>query len=346
MIKKIVVCHFPRLDIYVAIWLLRKFGELFFPGVKTAEIVLLSGKLEKQSEGERLKDGVLCVGFGNGSFDVRAKKADCVTSLVANAINIKTDPALIKLIEFVVYKEVEGKNYPFDLAGLVVSMNHQYPENPDIVYTWLNDVFEAKYVDYQRILKPFQFEFERIARTEKIPGYSGSTLKLAVLESDDPLVDDFIKSDFKNSDIAFLVHRRGTGHTQIITNRRFGLLIQDIVQLIRLSEQKNKKKVVTYEWKELALPGFAPGVEEWQYDDVNQTLINANFGGKLLPTTKLTLAKIVELVKLGANPKQFEPATQMACLRGQCYSRPGTPCPLYCFGLHRCRLIRHHQHNG
>jgi len=116
-IQKILTHESPDLDAMMSVLLLREFGEPFFPGAKTAEVIfspagmLPDGLSVRQLE----KKGILAVDIGGGRFDShpsettgRAKADRSATDLVAEALGVLDHPDWAELIEFSRLQDTRG----------------------------------------------------------------------------------------------------------------------------------------------------------------------------------------------------------------------------------------------
>lgn len=338
----------PHLDEYLAIFLLRKFGEDKFPGVSKATIVYWNsgGQVpDARTANDYEKEGALLVGIGGGCFDEHPtadgdrKEGECAATLVAKALGIADDPSLEKILKFAVNNDLKAAAHPFDIAYVAKVMHQQYPNNPEIVMEWVMAGLEAKYHEQASFFNETKKEFDRVAEIEVIQGPRGKMLKMATVVSDDEQMSKFARSVYGGS-IAVVIQKKSLGNIQIYTNRQYGLTLYDVAQMLRLAEQEKKGKVITREWKILASEGKVQGAEEWFFHYAGQMLLNGSLTATSVPPTKLSLDKIREIVRIGVNPNVFEPSFSVSCKKGICASTMKKECPWYKFGLHRCREIR------
>ena len=137
-----------------------------------------------------------------------------------------------------------------------------------------------------------------------------------------------------------VIQRQSSGNTQIYTNKKIRLFIQDVVQMVRVSEQEAGGKTGATNWEALSLEGKIEGAEEWYYHKTGQMLLNGSLTAKGVPPTRLSLEQIKSLVRIGINPDAFEPKRVIYCEKKKCTSSWTNPCPWYKSKLHRCRKIR------
>lgn len=346
MFHTIVTHERPHLDEIVAIWLLRKFGEQMFPGIDTAKVVFWKtggvtpdGRTAEEYEA----DGVLLVGVGGGQFDEHPttngerKQGDCAATLIAKAIGVEDDPALELLLKYVVDNDTKGAGHPLDIAHLATLLHQRYPNNPEKVMEWVTEGIEAKYREQYEFWTLTREEYERVAEVEEVWGPDGRTLTMVTVVSDSEQMSKFAR--FRGA--AVVIQKRSSGNVQIFTNKRFGLVLYDVAQMLRLAEQETKSNVVTTDWKTLAAEGKVEGAEEWFFHEKLQALLNGSSTAKDVPPTRLTLDIIKEVVRIGINPDVFEASRAPDCRRGICTATASDPCSWYSWGLHRCRKIRY-----
>jgi len=349
MVSTIATHEKPHLDEIVAIWLLKKFGEKKFPGISKAKITYwdTGGETPDNRPAEEYeKKGTVLIGIGGGRFDEHPnngnprKEGECTATLVAKVLQIENDPSLEKILAFTLNNDLKAAAHPFDLAYITKLMHQQYPDNPGKVITWVIAGLEVKYQEQYQFFNDTKKEFDKLAVIEKIPGPSKRVLTLVSITTDNEQMNKFARSNFGcNADI--IIQKNSSGNVQIFSNQKKGkLTFYDVVQMIRLTEQKAKGKIITSDWKNLAAEGKVEGAEEWYYFEKGQMLLNGSHTARNIPATKLTMEEIKKIVKIGVNPIAFEPSRTNKCQKIICNSTRNNECPWYKFGLHRCRKIR------
>lgn len=347
--REIVTHVAPHLDEIVAVWLLRTFGEAKFPGIAKAKVTFWStggATPDGRTAAEYEQDGIILVGVGGGRFDEHPtetsarKEGACATTLVAEALGVHEDPALEKILHFVVHNDLKGSSQPFDLPSMVKILHQQHPSSSKKVMDWALQAIEAKYQEQLRFWTSTKEQFEKIAQVETTPGPRDSMLKIVTIESDDELMNKFARSP-QGGQAAVIIQKRSTGNVQIFTNKVYGLTLYDTAQILRLAEQQKKGGVVqTTDWKTLSSEGVVPGCEEWFFHHGMQSLLNGSLTAKEVPPTRLSLEHIKQIVRIGIDPKSFEPKHATSCENGVCDSSSQNRCPWQHYGLHRCRKIR------
>lgn len=351
-IETIVVHVRPHLDEVAAIWLLKKFGEEKFPGVKDAKITFGGSGGEAppgQSAAAWESQGRLFVGVGGGRFDEHPtlqsgrKENECAATLVAKELGVADNPALEKILQFVLNNELKAAGHPFDIASILKILWAVWPDLHEAIIKWAILALEAKYEEQRRFFEETGKEFKEKARIEEVVGPIGRPLKIATIQSDNELVNKFARSEFGGR-MAVVIQQHPSGNVQIFTNAAYGLVLFDVAQMVRLEEQERKGQLVTTDWKELMKEGKVAGAEEWYFfcppGGTASALFNGSLTAKNVPPTRIPLQRLTELVKIGISPSTFEPQRLSDCQRGTCVSSVNNPCPWYRRGLQRCRKIR------
>jgi DNA gyrase/topoisomerase IV subunit A len=347
--KSIITHEKPHMDEITAVWLLRTFGESKFPGVAKAKISFWSsgGKTpDGRTAAEYEQEGTLLIGVGGGRFDEHPtansdrKENECATTLIAKTLGVDDDPALEKILNFVAHNDLKGSAQPFDLPSLVKLLHQQHPTSSKKVMDWALDAIEAKYQEQEQFWTSTKEQFEKIAQSEEVTGPNDQKLVMVSIESDDELMNKFARSP-QGGQAAVIIQKRSSGNVQIFTNKRYGLTLYDVAQMIRIAEQRAKGGTVqTTDQKALSSEGVVKGCEEWFFHHALQMLMNGSSTATDVQPTRLTLEQIRQIVRIGINPKSFEPKRATECESGTCTSAQSNRCPWECYGLQRCRKVR------
>ncbi|MDD3434414.1 MAG: hypothetical protein PHD96_00600 [Candidatus Pacebacteria bacterium] len=315
----------PHLDELVAIWLIDKFGSKEF--------------VKKYAED---KQNTIEIGIGGGLFDEHSsvntarKEGESAATLVAKALKIENNPALQALLKFVTERDLKGGRQPFDLDWAVQLLNSEV-QDFQVVYDWLTFLLEPYYQQQVKFFADTREEFEKVAQTENVLGPNGKNYKMVTVISDNEQMNKVARQE----GAAIIIQKCLRGNVQIFTNQKYGLTLFDIVQIIRLEEQKKKGKLITTDWRLLSQEGTIPGVEEWYFQVQGQMMLNGSLSHPEISPTKLSLEEIKRLVRIGLNPNMYENSHLQNCKKGICTSTQKNPCPYYVWGLHRCRKIRY-----
>ena len=126
-------------DEALAIALLRGFGRERFPGIENAQVEFWGRAVP--IEGRGLKEGVLCIGVGEGLFDehqVNGRNAKaCATTLVADYLGIsKIGSPLNGLLSYALDVDSNPVASPYSLPTILKDVNLLYAESPSDVLEW------------------------------------------------------------------------------------------------------------------------------------------------------------------------------------------------------------------
>lgn len=300
----------PHLDEIAAIWLLKRFGREKFPGVENASIAYHdSGAAtpDGRSVEEWEKEGWLFVGCGGSRFDEHPsqdngrKEGECAATLVAKELGVADDPALQKILQFVLNTDTKATNHPFDLGVVVQDLHATYPEDPHVVMDWVWLALDAKYAQQ----KAFFDAAEDFARAEfhEVILENGRTAKVMVVESDRETIWKYAR--WRDRDIAVGIVRREWGHTQIFTEKRFSIDLSRTAAFIRMVERARKGiETKREEMDAIAEEGVVLGIEEWYYFKVGEMLLNGSLTNISTPPTRVPLSEITQLVIRGISKKE------------------------------------------
>jgi hypothetical protein len=332
---KIIATHpKPHFDELTAIWLLRKFGSKKFPGIETAVIQYWNRSDIKETPETYETRGILLVGIGGGKFDEHPengnarKENECAATLVAKFLGVDDDPALERILRFTLNSDLNGSAQSFDMA-IIAKLLYAY-QDPEKVLEWTFVGLEAKFQEQLQFLTTTRNEFKKLAQIEEI-GYEGKRIKIATIISDDELISKFARSRH-GGNTAVVIQQRSTGNVQIFTNKRIGIDLHEVAKILRLEEQRIKKKFSVTDWDALVADGKLEGSEEWYYHEQGQVLLNGSNTAVNIPATKIPLDDIRELVKVGLQNNHFHSKCNPRDCRN-CYWQP--------WGLQRCRRLRY-----
>jgi len=349
--KTIVTHEKPHLDEIGVIWLLKYFdeGEKKFPGIRDAKIEFW-GEGGTTPDGRNVKewekDGFLMVGVGGGRLDEHkqninvAADGECAFSLARKELGLDDNPALDEIDRFILRVDSKGGANPFDISSIVKAGNN-YSEKTQHVINWAMLALQWKYMEQLQFFELTRAEFDEKAEIEKIETYKG-TVNLVVIESDDPLITRFARSTF-GCEAAVVIQKQHSGNVQISTNKKFAIKLHDVIQILRLEEQKLKGGVVVYNWQELSAGGKLEAVPEWYFHEGAQMLLNGSLSCPNIPPTQISLDNIKRFVQTALNPDYFDKIFGQGCRQGICCDQARRSCSLYQYGLRRCRKIRSEQ---
>ena len=329
----------PHLDEAVAVFLLRKFGQEDYPGVKTASIeywperrAIPGGKTRKEYEAE----GYLFLGTWGGRFDEHQngdaddwkKDGECAATLVAKDLGINRKPALANILKFT--KRVDsGSSQPFEVSSIMKDLSFYLPGQSEMIMEWVLLALEAKYrseaefQDARREYADFRDHEEEI-RVGK------DTIRLVVVESDNRQIAKVARQN----KVSIIIQRKSTGRVLIFTDKGRKLDIASVARAVRLEEQKKRGNVNITDWRELVRDGTIEEIPEWYFQWDGRMLFNGSISAPDMPATQISLDRIKELVIAGVSGQNLPRHCQQRrhCIRSDCRG--------YCYGFAHCKVIR------
>lgn len=341
-IEKIIGHQNPDLDTFGFIWIAKKFGGKEFPGVSDALVEFIPGgplMPDGRTGDEWLKDGILVGDMGGGQHDhhqfhpeENRKNQRCATTLIADFLGIKNDPALTQILRRIVKSDLFGGDYPLDLAKLIKDANTSGKdplETMKLVFSWLDIAYEA-----QKLFAKALEGLEKKAEICELTKLDKSKIKIALTDTDEPQELKAIRFQLKVDVIARFAK---TGNVQIF-NRVFDnqatVTLKEVIKIIRFEEQKKAGKItVTNELeKEGTIPG--PGIGIWHYlrspKNNSEMILNGSFTVEKQPT-KLSREEILRAILIGLDEGYFAPE----CKKVECSN-----CSFNPYRLKRCRDLR------
>lgn len=117
-VQKLLTHQAPDLDAALSVYMIRKYGEPYFPGCSEAPLEFASAnEFQNNLNAEELEEsGTLALDIGGGRFDTHPvpgkqneDKADsCASELVAEYLGLSTNPEYRYLLEFVRIQDSQG----------------------------------------------------------------------------------------------------------------------------------------------------------------------------------------------------------------------------------------------
>lgn len=342
-VHTIVVHHEPHFEELVGITIAKKFGEKKYPNISRADIEFcgIGGETpDGRPVEEWERNGYYPIGVWRGKCDEHPgqnsgrKQNECGATLVAKDLGVADKPELRQLLRFALNSDLASGQHPLSLAVLL-KMKYRQIDNPMAVINWAIAIIKDFYEDQTDLWEQAKGQFEET----EIDGPFGRRLKLVVILSKEKNASRYARMQGAN----IIIQRWETGNTMIFTNTDSRLKIYDVVQMIRLEEQRAMGQITITRWEDLAAEGFFCN---WHFQEMGQMLLNGSSSHPDVTPTLLSLERIKEIVRIGVNPRAFYPERAEKCKQDRCTSRLRSPCPWYQYGLHRCRKIRYQTRNS
>jgi hypothetical protein len=304
--EKIIIPTRPHADVIVAIFLLIKFGEEKYPGIKNASIEIWQ-QLPAGDTNLSLKEkGVLLLDLGEGKFD-HHKTGKNLAHLVAEDLEILQDPSITKLLNYAERDDKHGLgtisndslDKAFGLSGLISSLNKTETDHEKIVKIIL-PLLEAHYIEENRRTKELPEEFAKKMAEGKAEVFDvkqdNKVLKVVVLESDNLSMSGWLKSAVgMKADV--VCQKKSEGFTNILTKPLKNIDLRWLAAYLRKAESELREKRLTCSTFDLMQPGKVEEIPEWYYDTATNSVLNGGASPKGILPTAISLDMIIEILK-------------------------------------------------
>lgn len=307
------------------------------------------------------------LGVEGGSYDEHPnngqnrKEGECTATLVAKALGIYEHPAWRRLLRYAFWVD-QGEPMPrLENEGekaFPEEWNHVFDVNNWLKCRWRQLVKAKgvvpiedglKYVtfglDMLRVFLYQQMEFIRAYEEIRAKGR-----KLTVHNQGREVSVLFIKSDnseinaaARHFDRADLVIKRGSlGNVQIFRNKQGRLGLDDLAQVLMIEECERRGEDFEGNWEDLRKEREDPtGV--WYYYRLHGMLLNGSEQHRRQPTAIEDDDELLRLVEISITSDFTHSPFVDKCKAGVCSHSSATPCPLYQYGLGRCRKVRYEE---
>ncbi|KKU06095.1 MAG: 2'-5' RNA ligase [Parcubacteria group bacterium GW2011_GWA2_45_30] len=324
--SKIVLPTRTQPDTLVAIFLLKKFAENRFPGIRNAEVDFWQVIPPGETEESLSRKGIIVMDLGGGRFDHHAKVPKTTASnLIAEYLGIREDPSLAKLLEYAERDDFYGKgtisadpiDRAFGLSALIAALNKSLVKNPARVVEVTLPLFIAHHNEEMRRTEEMPKEFqEKLARGE-VETFEvrqrDKKLKAVILTSESGSMAGYLRS--KNGGAFDVVAQwLPSGHLNILTRPTKHVDLRSLAAVIRIEEATRAGLELEMDIRELARFGRINEIPEWYYDPATNSIQNGGLNPKEISPTKISREDFRKILELGLSEKFWDPrtnATQM-----------------------------------
>jgi hypothetical protein len=340
----LIVTHIrPHFDEVLAIYLLKCYGEKFFPGIGDAEVEtwgegkMLKEYASKTADNLLQEEKILCIGTCGGMFDEHGNGQQTCAHLVADYLGVAERPELKKILAFCQRVDHDAHSMPMDPHQLMKDMyewKQAMGEDQQSTYNWAMDAIQA-FVYGQRRFHACPDEFTEWGKIydEK----SGWPINLAVVHSDNYKMNKWVRHAHKSPEI--VVQIKKSGHVLIFTDAKKvkkAVDMRDLARIVRIFELREGRQSVPNDWKRLEAPGTIPECLQWHFYSNGLQLFNSTQTSPDVEPTKLTIHKIKQAIVLASSPLH-DPCTAVKCYKS---------CQKYDLGLITCRQKRFAEKKG
>lgn len=313
--SRIILPTRPQPDTLVAIFILKTFGEYKFSGISQAKTDFLALLPVGKKEEDYGKEGVVLLDIGGGRFDHHGKEEKMTTStLIAEYLGVKNDPALSKLLQYTERDDFFGKgtisNDPLDrafgLSGLITALNKNFDKNPERVVEIILPLIEAHYKEEVRRTKELPEEFENKRKNREAEIFEvkqgDKKLKVIIIESVNTSMPGFLRSKLGGA-FDVVAQRMSSGHVNILTRPTKRIDLRSLIITLRLEEMRLAGDEVYADLRKLSSTGRLEEIPEWYYDPATNSILNGGMTPKDIPATKISKEKLKKVIEIGLSEK-------------------------------------------
>jgi hypothetical protein len=309
----------PQPDTIIAIFILKRFGGVIFPGVEESGYVALPRIPEGESEETLAKQGVLLLDVGGGVLDHHNKSVKTTASnLVSSYLGVKDNPALKRLLELAERDDFYGKgtlstdplDRAFGLSGLISSLNKRYVSEPDKVVDTILPILDAFYTEEEKRAFEMPKELEEKLASGRAVTFNvkqrSKKLKCILIETDNTSMAGFLRSRGGGGyDVVAL--RLASGHTNILTRPLQRVDLRSLAVLIRVQEGEANGMALGDDPNYLSTPGVLKEVSNWYYDTATNSLLNGGPNPKDVKATSISWDEFQKILELGLSEELWKP---------------------------------------
>lgn len=318
---KIVLPTRPQPDTLVAIFILKKFGDEKFPGIKEAQVDFWQIVPEGENEESLDKKGVVLIDLGGGRFDHHAFKGKVTASdLIVNHLAVSDDPALAKLLEYARRDDFFGKgtvstdpiDRAFGLSAIIAHLNKSLIKNPARVVDIIMPILVAHYNEESRRTKELPQEFEAKLKSGEAETFEvkqrDKKLKVVVINSESGSLAGYLRSQ-GGGKFDVVAQWLPSGHVNILTRPTKRIDLRSLAALLRVEEATCAGKELEMGVRDLARFGRIKEVPEWYYDPATNSIQNGGLNPKEVLPTKISRDSFKKVLELGLSEKAWSPVT-------------------------------------
>jgi len=318
-IKTIQIPTRVQIDTLVALFILKRFGEKYFPGIEKAALQIAQTIPAGQTPDSLQKGGILLLDMGGGQFDHHTRSERVTASqLVSDYLGVRGSASLEKLLEFARRDDQEGKGIistdaldrAFGLSGLVVSLNKKYVNDSPKVAELVLPLLEAHFDEEVRRTEEMPRELKEKLEQGKAGSFTvrqrDKKLKVIVIESDNASLAGFLRSHLGGS-YDVVAQRRSSGHVNILVRPAKRIDLRSLVVLIRTEEAGLAGLNLDRDPSELAQTGRMSEIPSWYYDMATNSMQNGGMHPEGVAATKIPWFSFAKILEVGLGEALWSP---------------------------------------
>ncbi len=303
---KIIIPTRPHADVIVGIFLLIKFGQEKYSGIKDASIDIWQELPAGDTNSSLDSKGVLLLDVGGGKFD-HHNKGKNLSQLIAEDLGILINPAIAKILDYAQRDDKYGLgtisndslDKAFGLSGLISSLN-KTERDPGKIVKIILPLLEAHLQEQVRRTQELPQEFEEKLKQGKAEIFEikqgKKNLKVVVLESDNLSMAGWLKSaGGVKADV--VCQKNSAGFTNILTKPLKMIDLRWPAAYLRKAEAEFRERKLVCSTFDLMQPGKIKDIPEWYYDRATNSVLNGGASPKGILPTGIPLDTVVEILK-------------------------------------------------
>ena len=304
--NKIIIPTRPHSDVIVGIFLLIKFGEKEYAGVKDALIDIWQELPAGETSVSLEQKGVLLLDVGGSKFDHHSKGKN-LSQLVAENLGISKEPAIAKILAYAERDDKFGLgtvskdplDKAFGLSGLVAALN-KTETNPEKIVKIVLPLLEAHFQEEKRRTQELPQEFENKLKEGKAEVFevkqNKKNLKVVILESDNLSMPGWLKSSGGiKADV--VCQKNSAGFTNILTKPLKMIDLRWTAAYLRKAEAEMRDRKLMCSTFDLMKDGKMSEIPEWYYDRATNSVLNGGASPQGILPTAISLETIKDILK-------------------------------------------------
>ena len=316
---KIVLPTRTQPDTLVAIFILKKFGNDAFPGIREAKVdfwqIMPAGETEESLD----KKGVILIDLGSGRFDHHGSKVQTTASeLVAKYLNVSDNPSLKKLLDYAQRDDFFGKgtvssdplDRAFGLSAIIAVLNKSLVKNPGKVVDIIMPILIAHHNEEVKRTQELPREFEEKLKNGEVEilevKQRDKKLKVVIVSSESGSLAGYLRSQ-NGGRFDVVAQWLPSGHVNILTRPTKRVDLRSLVALLRMEEATQKGLDIKLSPRELARFARIKEIPEWYYDPATNSIQNGGLNPKEIPPTKISRENFKKIIELGLSEKAWDP---------------------------------------
>jgi len=289
---KIILPTRTQPDTLIGIFILKKFGEEKFPGIKEVKVYFWQIVPEGETTESLDQKGIILIDLGGGRFDHHGKRTQTTASdLIAGYLGVQDDSALVKLLEYARRDDFFGKgtistdplDRAFGLTALIAALNKSLVKDPGRVVDIVMPMFIAHYNEEVRRTKELPQEFKKKLDSGEVETFEvkqrDKKLKVVTVTSESGSLAGYLRSQ-SGGRFDVVAQWLPSGHVNILTRPTKRVDLRSLAALLRMEEATQAGVELEMSAHELARPGRIKEVSEWYYDPATNSIQNGGAQSK------------------------------------------------------------------